>query len=410
MASMGPIEARVPYLLGALGLAFAFYWIFFVGSRFQSDERFSLSSREILILGLFLRICILPMPPCDDIYRYIWEGKILGLGFNPYRLAPDSPALAQFRDSFWALINHPKLPSLYPPLTEALFTLLARVALSILLFKAAFAAFDVAAFLLLRAILRNFGDTPSAVAGPTVRTRIEAVYFLNPLLILEIAGRGHFDSIPIFCNVAFLWALGAGRGWAPATLAFGALAKINSLALAPLLLLRLPWKKAVAWGLGIGVLVAGAIASSGMYELLGKFTSKFRYNGMVPFFLAKALPFLTAHGQRMALIAFIAAGTVYLFWRLRNEPMEHQALGFMGLLLLCSPTLHTWYLLWILPFAALTLSRPWLLFTGTILVTYLVYGRMQVTGVWREIPWLRLPEILPPIALWICLEIRSRRA
>ncbi len=417
MASLGPVEARIPFLLGCLGMAFAVYWAFCVEGRFRTESWFTLTSREILILGIFLRLCLLPMPPCDDIYRYLWEGKILGLGFNPYRLAPDSPALAQFRDSLWALINHPKLPALYPPLTEAVFALLARLAHSVLIFKAAFVAFDVAAFLLLRAILRNTGVTAGADAAadsdpdatPAAHARIEAIYFLNPLLILEIAGRGHFDSIPIFFNVVFIWAMRTELAWAPAGLALGALAKINSLALAPVLLLRLPWKRAVAWGLGIAFLVAGAIAFSGMYELLGKFTTKFHYNGVIPFFLAKALPFLSAHGQRVALIAVAAAGTAGLFRRLRKEPLERQALGFMGLLLLCSPTLHTWYLLWVLPFAALSLSRPWLLFTGTILVTYLVYGRMHVTGEWREIAWLRLPELLPPVALWLCLKIRAAR-
>ena len=79
----------------------------------------------------------------------------------------------------------------------------------------------------------------------------------------------------------------------------------------------------------------------------------------------------------------------------------------MGLMLLFSPTLHPWYLLWALPFAALCLSRPWLLLTGTVLITYEVYGRAHVTGHWQENPWLRLPEYLPPLFLWLYLRWRK---
>jgi hypothetical protein len=403
LACLGPVEANVPMLLGWLAVAFASYWIFCV------EGKLALSGREVLILGLFLRACMLPMPPCDDMYRYLWEGKVLGFGFSPYRLPPDSPALAQFRDTGWALINHPKIPALYPPLIEGFFALLAGLAHSALLFKAAFTAFDVGAFLMLRRILRNSKGTLRTHDTPDT-ARIEAIYFLNPLLILEIAGRGHYDSVPIFFNVVFLWALQARSSGSPLSLAIGAMTKINSLALIPLLFYRMSWKRAALWTVILLAAVAGMIVASGMYPVLNRFTTRFHYNGAVPFLIDSALPFVSKQGRRYAGMALFAAAGLYLFRRLRGEPAATQALGFMGLLLLFSPTLHTWYLLWILPFAALTVSRPWLLLSGTVLITYLVYGRMQVTGIWKEIPWLRLPEFVPPLALWMVLKIKSRRS
>ena len=90
-------------------------------------------------------------------------------------------------------------------------------------------------------------------------------------------------------------------------------------------------------------------------------------------------------------------------------PTKRQALVFTGLLLSFSPTLHPWYVLWLLPFAALTISRPWLLLSATSLISYEVYGRATATGLWHENVWLRLPEFLLPLGLWIWLLWRDGR-
>ncbi len=344
------------------------------------------------------------MPACDDMYRYIWEGKILGLGFNPFQLSPDSPALAHFRDSNWALINHPNLPTLYPPVAEAIFALLARIHPTEWLFKSAFIAFDVASCLMLRLIILNH-----EAANAATRSRILAIYFLNPLLVLEIAGRGHFDSLPIFFNLVFFWSLQIEKAGSPIALALGALSKINSLALLPLLFFRLPIKRALAWSLALAALIFASFLATGMFHILGRFTTYFHYNSMVPFVIEKTLPFFPSVVQREIGWFLMAVCAAFLFVRLRHASLAQQALGFMGLLLVFSPTLHSWYLLWILPFAALTVSRFWLLLSGTIMITYLVYGRAYVTGQWLEIPWLRLPEFLPPIALWLFLKTKTQR-
>src|SRR5262249_54615595 len=35
----------------------------------------------------------------DDIYRYIWDGRVQAAGINPYRYVPADPALAFLRDN-----------------------------------------------------------------------------------------------------------------------------------------------------------------------------------------------------------------------------------------------------------------------------------------------------------------------
>ncbi|MDB5105860.1 MAG: glycosyl transferase, family 2 [Fibrobacteres bacterium] len=405
LGRLGPTEAHVPGTLACLAIAFALYWFGCV------ENRFRLTEIQVLFLGILIRLCILPMPPSDDMHRFLWEGKIIGYGFNPFLLAPNDPAVAHLRDGNWALVNHPDLPTLYPPLAQAFFWLLAKLGSTQWPFKMGFLAFDVLGFFVLRSIARRRSAIaseavePLRIPAPTPRpARILAIYFLCPLLIFEIAGRGHFDSVPVFFNLLFLGSLLARKGWAPAALGLGAMTKISSLALAPLLLFALGWKRALAWGLGLAAAVGGSLWAVGAFTVLGKFATKFRFNAAMPSLLDSILPFLSGDARRnlsMALFAAVCLACLRLF---RHAAPERQALWFMGLLLLFSPTLHPWYILWALPFVALTFSRPWLLLTGTVLITYEVYGRALATGHWHENPWLRLPEFLPPLSLFLWLK------
>jgi hypothetical protein len=407
---IGSTDAHVTETLICLGIAFALYWYGCV------EDRFRLTAGRILALGLIARICILPMPPSDDMHRFLWEGKILGYGFNPFTISPNDPAVVHLRDANWLLINHPNLPTLYPPLAQGIFWLLAKIGNSIPVFKIGFAFFDVLGFFAMRSLLRirsaGAASTAGVIGTVSANARLLAIYFLNPLLIFEITGRGHFESLPILCNILFLGALLARKAHAPALLALGAMAKISSLALAPLLLFSLGWKRALIWGAAIGVSVGGSLWAVGAFTVLGKFATRFRFNAAIPSLLDSALPFLSGDARRnlsMALFGLACLACLRLF---RKAAPERQALWFMGLLLLFSPTLHPWYLLWALPFIALCLSRPWLLLTGTVLITYEVYGRAHVTGHWHENPWLRLPEYLPPLCLWLYLRwknLRTRR-
>ena len=72
---------------------------------------------------LALRVPAWMAPPAhsDDVYRYLWDGKVQRAGINPYRFAPDAVELTALRDADWARINNRQLPTIYPPLAEAAF-------------------------------------------------------------------------------------------------------------------------------------------------------------------------------------------------------------------------------------------------------------------------------------------------
>src|SRR5690606_24069474 len=60
----------------------------------------------------------------DDLYRYIWEGKVILSGHNPFVEAPDSAALPSLAEKYPEVhrhVNHPEFAAIYPPVAQLLF-------------------------------------------------------------------------------------------------------------------------------------------------------------------------------------------------------------------------------------------------------------------------------------------------
>lgn len=93
--------------------------------------------RRALLLTCLVGGAMLLAPPVlsDDVYRYVWEGRVWAHGSSPYRYAPDHPELYSLRDAGWDQLNNRSLTTIYPPLAQALFWLAYKLTGSILGFK-----------------------------------------------------------------------------------------------------------------------------------------------------------------------------------------------------------------------------------------------------------------------------------
>ena len=80
--------------------------------------------RWIIGFAILFRLTLLPHDPVatDDIYRYVWDGKVAAEGINPFRYAPSDPHLESLHGGdLPAKINFPKMRTIYPPLAQGLF-------------------------------------------------------------------------------------------------------------------------------------------------------------------------------------------------------------------------------------------------------------------------------------------------
>jgi hypothetical protein len=145
----------------------------------------------IVLVALATRVVFVSQVPSasNDIYRYIWDGRIQARGGNPYRYPPADPALAAYRDpAIYRNINRKPVPTIYPPVAQGIFRVIyALHPDSVAWTRLALAGFDLVAILVIAGLLVRLGQRPERVV----------LYAWHPLLILELGHSGHLDVVAI---------------------------------------------------------------------------------------------------------------------------------------------------------------------------------------------------------------------
>ena len=221
----------------------------------------------VLALAGVMRVLTLGSPPLlsTDLYRYVWDGKVQTAGLNPYLYLPAAPELQGLRDNgtgveaIYPNINRADYaPTIYPPVAQAIFAVVARAWPTIWGMKAAMLVFDALAIAAALLLLRTAGL-------PAERVLILA---WNPLTVWEFAGGGHIDAAALaFSGMALL--LAAWRFPSVAGLALGAavLCKLLPAALFPAVWRRWDLRTPLACG---ALIVVGYLCYAGAgWRVLG---------------------------------------------------------------------------------------------------------------------------------------------
>jgi alpha-1,6-mannosyltransferase len=175
----------------------------------------------LLIVGatLLRLVFVLQTPTLSgDVYRYIWDGRVINAGFNPYLYVPADPALTALRDpdQFLLIDKRDYAVTIYPPMAEAIFAVVTLVSARVWAMKLAMVLFEACAVLAMARLLRRLGRP----AGWLV------AYLLHPAPIWEIAGNGHVDAAMMaFMFGAFAWGESNRPYRAATAMTLGALAK-----------------------------------------------------------------------------------------------------------------------------------------------------------------------------------------
>ena len=350
------------------------------------------SRRDLAIvwgLGVLMRLLLLPLAPelSDDVYRYLWDGHVQRAGVNPYLFPPAHEAVAHLRTSWHQLINHPNVPTIYPPLTQVVFYLAALMDRGILGAKLIWTGFELAAAWLVVRVARLSGRP----VGPVL-----ILYLWSPLLVVESAWSGHFDAVGLFWISALLLASrSAPRGGLRigGLLAAATLTKFAPAAVLPVAVRRHGWTTALAFAaLCLALYVPYASVGIGpLTEGLRTYSEHWTANEGAFWVIHELIP--DPIRSRAVAGTFVLATVAYVTWM--GFSLERALLWILGSGLLLSPTVHPWYVLWILPMAALRKSAPWLLLSGLVFLGYWGLGTYQATGIWPQPGWMRAVIWLP---------------
>jgi alpha-1,6-mannosyltransferase len=184
----------------------------------------------ILATALLLRLGALAAPVylSDDVYRYIWDGRVQGAGINPYRYIPTDPVLAPLRDEaiFPNINRNNYAPTIYPPVAQMLFLLAHCFGETVLAVKLIFIAIEAVGIGALLLVLRATGAPKEHIL----------LYAWHPLPVWEIAGSGHIEAAVVaFVALALAAAVTGRRAWSGAALGAATLVKFFPLILMPAL-------------------------------------------------------------------------------------------------------------------------------------------------------------------------------
>ncbi len=342
--------------------------------------------KHVILFGLALSALwhfqFLRMPPGvdDDIHRYVWDGRVQRLGYNPYIVVPSDLALAGLHTPETRTLNNPEVPSPYPAGAQLFFRAVTSIHESTFALKVAFVICDFAIVFVLLDVLRRTRQGEHWVLA----------YAWHPLLAIEVAGSGHVDIVGVL--LLLVSAASLVRRWrAVAAISFGLAVAVKFL---PIVLLPLYWKRvrlrdAALAAIGIALLYAPFL-NHGRIPIgsLGTYVQRFRFNDPV---------FATL--ERVAAPQFVAGlallvGFLTAIW-MRKKRAEGSAEAFawpMAASLFCAPVVYPWYLLWILPFLRSTSTLPILVWTLSILPTYYVWHLRTVGRPWLVPDWIVILE------------------
>jgi len=420
-------------VLALLLLVPAFAWLAWTARRLESPHISAQGMSRAILAGAFLlRLPLLPLPLTlsDDALRYLWDGKVAAAGFNPYALPPAAEKLTPLRDEAWRRLPHREVQTVYPPLSIAAFSIAARLPNPILAWKAMAAAADLAGCALLLALARRLDLPPARTVwyawNPLVAIELSGMAHVDGLGVAAClatvlclvpavpparsrdprdpaaapvppaspawAAAGVFAATGILAKLAPItalpmWSRQSGRPARMLAVAGGLLAAAGLPVLAatggvppglvtyavswefdgPLfepLWRLLDWAGAAPW---LARLLDAAKRLTGEYTRWNPL-----YHLLYPQFLAKALL-----GLCMLAVVIVSAtrrdgrdgdGTAR-----RHRPMGPAAATgwLLGAMLLLSATVYPWYVVWVLPWAALYRHTAWRALSALILLSYL---------------------------------------
>ena len=358
--------------------------------------------QRVVVIGLVLaamwHLPFLTMPPGfdDDIHRYLWDGRVQRLGYNPYMVVPSDPALAGLHTPETRTLNNPDVPSPYPAGAQLFFRAVTSVHESVFALKVAFVLCDLAIVFVLLEILRSSGQGAHWVLA----------YDWNPLLATEVAGSGHIDIVGALLLLVSFAAL--GRRWrAVAAVTFALAVAMKFL---PIVLLPLYWKRVRIRDGALAAVVLGLLyvpfLNRGRIPIgsLGAYVQRFRFNDPIFATVERvAGPYFAAG------LALIAGLAIAAWLRSRHPSASSDEWAWpMAASLLCAPVVYPWYLLWLLPFVRSASTAPLIVWTVSIIPTYYVWHLRTVGRQWVVPGWILLLEYGSVVAAAAIIQFRGR--
>lgn len=375
-----PAQSEFTLLLCALVPAFVSYFLLVKNVR---EIPFTQKALLIAIVaGILVRVFGLFFFPLlsDDIYRFIWDGRLWHLGLNAYAYLPTGIE-QDFADKAELLreMNSPEYFTVYPPVSQLLFYLSSWSVLGIkgaaIILKSFFLMADLVTLFFGLKLLRILKLSPSCIL----------IYWLNPLIVIEGVGNLHLEMVMIaFLAMALVWFAQKKYFIALILLALSVGVKLLSLLIFPFLWLLMPRelrvKAILVFGLASVVIFSPILLGLNFAEFLSSidlYFRKFEFNASIYYLLRSVGQWISGYN----LIAYVGPGLALVFlgsyYKIWRKSWQNPILSLFTVLLvyyLLATTVHPWYLSMLLFCSVFVPFRSIWLWSALIMLTYINYS------------------------------------
>jgi len=336
-------------------------------------------------------VFILAIPNLSqDFYRFIWDGRMILEGFNPYLFTPESfliqselPILeAEELYAGMGPLNGSHFSN-YPPLNQLCFVI-----------AGVFAGKSILGSAIVLRLIIIAADFGTLYFGKRLLEKLKIPaynifwYILNPFIIIELTGNVHFEGVMIFFLMWSLYLLHINK-WKQAAviMACSVSIKLIPLIFLPLLFQKLDWKKSI--------LFYGIVGSTTLLlflpfytpeflnnyaQTVGLWFQNFEFNASI-YYLAREVGYWFRGYNEIATIGKIIPIIVILFVLFmaffRKNKTTIQLITNMLLVLsfyyFTTTTVHPWYISTLLILSIFTNYKYPLVWSFAIILSYLAY-------------------------------------
>jgi len=400
----------------------------------------------LLFLGIAARLVFLIAMPnlSQDYFRFLWDGRLLAEGLNPYLNTPDQwKALGQLPiaqvqellDGMGALSREHF--SNYPPVNQFFFWLSGvlsgnSILGGVIVLRLSCLTADIGILWIGRKLLKQLNLPEHQIFW----------YFLNPFIIIELTGNLHFEGVMLFFLLASIYLLFRGNWfWSALLMGLSISVKLLPLLMLPLFFeylvtahskteesskhfkyltekpLQSLWKLVRYYAVVIGVFIFSFTPFlteelvAHFSQTIGLWFQKFEFNASVYYiirwigFQVKGYNIIATAGKILPVVVIFGLLLLALFRKSysKQQLMSTLLLG-TSLYFLCATTVHPWYVATPLVLSVFTRYRFALVWSFVIFFSYSAYKIDRVD----ENLWLVAAEYLIVLGFFIW-ELSSKK-
>jgi alpha-1,6-mannosyltransferase len=350
--------------------------------------------KRLVWIAVGFRLLLLFSVPVlsDDYFRFIWDGRLLATGHNPYLYLPSEiihssiANKAQLNELLFRGLNSPNYFTVYPPLNQLMFGLAAWIAGDNSLFN----------IMVLRIfiLLAEIGIIWLMSSMPVFSNRKKAnntvlIYALNPIVIIELMGNLHFEAVTLFfVLLALKWINKPFEGdkhyvGSATALALGVAVKLLPLIFLPLVVKRLGIRRGMIYSVIVGSVLLVCFAPFLSNELLlnisqslDLYFQKFEFNASIYYLLRQFGYWLMGYNLIQSLGPFLSLLTLacVLWLTFQRRSLLEKMLLALTVYFLLATTVHPWYITTLVAFGALTGRWYPVVWSALLPLTYIAYA------------------------------------